>query len=340
MLLLLIFGILQMLHLVLAEGDGAQWTYTGPRGQNHWSDSYPVCSGKAQSPINIETSCVIYDASLQPLKSHGYREPEDSTFLLRNDGHTVKVYLPPSMGLRLPNNYTTTQLHLHWGNSDIKGGAEHQLHVVHYNSDDYGSAEEAKDQPEGLAVLGVLIEVGEGPNLSYDSILSYLENIKYPGQEVSIPSFNVRNLLPDQLDQYYRYRGSLTTPPCYESVLWTVFNQKVQIAESQLIKLQHAVYSTGANPVPVPLQNNFRNLQSLNNRLVYSSFPVGALCVYSAGEIVAIASGTTLGLLGLSLSIYFLLKRIRAQRKDNVVVFKSSPGAPEMSNLASDTQQP
>nr|XP_033780362.1 carbonic anhydrase 14 isoform X2 [Geotrypetes seraphini] len=289
-----IFSTFQMLLLVLAEGNGAQWTYTGPQGQNHWLDSYPVCGGKAQSPINIETNFVMYDASLQPITSRGYGEPEDATFLLHNDGHTAKVYLPPSMGLGgLPNNYTAAQLHLHWGNGDIQGGAEHQLngkafsaelHVVHYNSDDYSSMEEAKDQAEGLAVLGVLIEVGDEPNLSYDSILSYLENIKYAGQEVSIPSFNVRNLLPDQLDQYYRYRGSLTTPPCYESVLWTVFSHKVQISESQLLKLQHTVYSTGTKPVPVPLLNNFRNLQPLNHRPVYSSFPVVAITVQNDKE--------------------------------------------------------
>lgn len=34
-----------------------------------------------------------------------------------------------------------------------------QLHIVHYDSDSYGSLSEAAQRPQGLAVLGILIEV-------------------------------------------------------------------------------------------------------------------------------------------------------------------------------------
>ncbi|XP_029437664.1 carbonic anhydrase 14 isoform X8 [Rhinatrema bivittatum] len=206
-----------------------------------------------------------------------------------------------------------------------------QLHVVHYNSEDYSSAKEARDQPDGLAVLGVLIEVAEEPNPAYDHILNYLKNIKYAGQEISIPSFDVQYLLPDQLDQYYRYRGSLTTPPCYESVLWTVFYQKVQISTAQLSKLQHTLYSSRAEKSPVTLENNFRRLQPLNNRTVYSTFPLGPPFTYSTGEIAAIVVGTVLALVGLVLGLYFLVKRSRTQKQQGqkVVVFKSSASCSE-----------
>lgn len=35
-----------------------------------------------------------------------------------------------------------------------------QLHIVHYNSANYSSFEEAKDKPQGLAVLAFLYTVG------------------------------------------------------------------------------------------------------------------------------------------------------------------------------------
>jgi len=45
-----------------------------------------------------------------------------------------------------------------------------QLHIVHYNSADYSSFEEAKDKPNGLAVLAFLYVVGLTPGkLSNDS---------------------------------------------------------------------------------------------------------------------------------------------------------------------------
>jgi len=41
------------------------------------------------------------------------------------------------------------------------------------------------------------------------------------------------SLLPDS-GTYYRYYGSLTTPPCYETVLWTVYQQPVVISKRQV----------------------------------------------------------------------------------------------------------
>ena len=36
---------------------------------------------------------------------------------------------------------------------------------------------------------------------------------------------------------YYRYMGSLTTPPCSEGVIWNVFAGKVNISKTQVLIL-------------------------------------------------------------------------------------------------------
>lgn len=46
---------------------------------------------------------------------------------------------------------------------------------------------------------------------------------------------------PDVADRFYKYRGSLTTPGCYESVTWFVMNNHPQITETEV---SNAVYST------------------------------------------------------------------------------------------------
>ncbi|XP_067425542.1 carbonic anhydrase 14 [Emydura macquarii macquarii] len=334
MLLTLIF--LQGFSHVLAANHGSHWTYAGPHGKEHWSDSYPDCSRQAQSPIDIQTKSVQHDPALPPVEPQGYQSPGDGAFTLLNNGHTVQMSLPQTMFLRgLPQTYVAVQLHFHWGSRGHAGGSEHlvngesfpaELHVVHYNADSYANITEAKRQADGLAVLGIFIEVGDVANPAYDNILNQLKNIQYAGQKVSIPPFNVRELLPRQLGRYFRYNGSLTTPPCFESVLWTVFHQRVQISASQLERLQGGLYSTKAeNSSPVPLADNYRAPQLLHERLVFSSFPVGP-SAYSAGEIVAIVFGTLFVCLSIFLTFYFVVKRARAKRirEQKDVVFKSS----------------
>lgn len=62
-------------------------------------------------------------------------------------------------------------------------------------------------------------------------------------QDAVVPGFNVRDLLPDRLDDYYRYEGSLTTPPCYPSVLWTVFRKPVEVSAEQASSIKHKIHS-------------------------------------------------------------------------------------------------
>lgn len=56
-------------------------------------------------------------------------------------------------------------------------------------------------------------------------------------QKVYIPAFEIRLLLPKDLGRFYRYNGSLTTPPCYQSVIWTLFHERVQISKAQVIMI-------------------------------------------------------------------------------------------------------
>jgi len=51
----------------------------------------------------------------------------------------------------------------------------------------------------------------------------------------SIAKFPLEDLLPSDKEKYFRYNGSLTTPPCYQSVIWTVFQEPVSISENQVI---------------------------------------------------------------------------------------------------------
>ncbi|NWV29182.1 CAH14 anhydrase, partial [Origma solitaria] len=318
----------------------------GPHGQQHWHEEHPECGGRAQSPIDIVTARAQPDLSLPPLQPEGYEHLESPHLTLANNGHTAVLALPPSLRLQgLPHSFTAVQLHFHWGRPGHAAGAEHlldghrapaEMHVVHFDAERFADASVAQHHPGGLAVLGVLLEVGDDPHPAYDNILRHLGSIRYAGeggggmgrwrgdpkfpswhpqllpstgQTVAIPAFSIRDLLPTHLNRYYQYNGSLTTPPCFQSVLWTLFPQPVHISRAQLEQLQGSLYSTEeAEPEePHLLVDNFRAPQELNQRLVLSSFPRGEW----EGEVIAIIFGAVAGCVGLFLAVHFGAKRMR-----------------------------
>ncbi|XP_045151582.1 carbonic anhydrase 14 isoform X5 [Echinops telfairi] len=251
----------------------------------------------------------------------------------------TQLSLPPSLYLEgFPRRYVTAQLHLHWGQQGSPGGSEHQinseataaeLHIVHYDSDSYATLSEAADKPHGLAVLGILIEVGETKNSAYEHILSHLHEIRHKDQKTSVPPFNLRELLPPQMGQFFRYNGSLTTPPCYQSVLWTVFNQRVQISRDQLKKLQETLFST-EDPSELLAQNH-RAPQPLNQRKVLASFIQEGTAEFTTGEMLGLGVGILVGCLCLLLAVYLIARKIRKKRLRNQksVVFTSARAATE-----------
>jgi len=96
----------------------------------------------------------------------------------------------------LPRKYVAAQLHLHWGETGSLGGSEHQinseataaeLHIVHYDSDSYDSLSEAAPKPQGLAVLGILIEASEQPTLTVYSMCERLTPNTDSSPTLSLP---------------------------------------------------------------------------------------------------------------------------------------------------------
>ncbi|XP_056908677.1 carbonic anhydrase 12 isoform X3 [Takifugu flavidus] len=283
---LLSFSSIALLQLsFITARHGTKWTYAGPEGQDHWDENYPYCGGAFQSPININSELMRFDPTLRPINVRNYNLSPNEQLTFGNNGHSVQLSLPSKMYISgLPHYYSAAQLHFHWGSSSKPMGSEHlvnnkqyaaEMHIVHYNSDKYPNISMAVDKSDGLAVLGVLIEVGEF-NPAFEQFLKFLNGIKYRDQKVQVPGFNIRSLLPTQLNEYYRYDGSLTTPPCYPSVLWTVFRNPVTLSHEQYMALATTLFSSHAqDSVSVMLNSNYRKPQPMDSRIVLVSFKEG-----------------------------------------------------------------
>ncbi|WP_411027481.1 carbonic anhydrase family protein [Salmonella sp. s54925] len=79
-------------------------------------------------------------------------------------------------------------------------------------------------------------------------------------------SFKLTPLLGSgrQRRRFYRYGGSLTTPPCYQTVVWTIMYHPVTISERQLNQFRKLKNAHGEH-----LVNNFRPTQAINRRIIY-----------------------------------------------------------------------
>ncbi|XP_067358859.1 carbonic anhydrase 12 isoform X2 [Channa argus] len=312
-----------LLQLTFYSGlYGAKWMYSGPEGEHHWSKHYPYCGGAFQSPIDIKSELLRFDPTLRPIEVQNYNLSPNEQLTLGNNGHSVQISLPPKMYISsLSHRYTAAQLHFHWGSSSRPVGSEHmvnskqyaaEMHVVHFNSDKYHNMSVAVDKSDGLAVLGVLIEIGEF-NPAFENFLKFINGIKYRGQKVQLPGFNIKALLPARLDEYYRYDGSLTTPPCYPSVLWTVFRNYITISQKQFLDLSTALYSSHAQDLThVPLNGNYRKSQLVDSRVVLVSFKEAELSWKNTGFLVSMLMGSLLGLVFTVSLICCLLRRKRS----------------------------
>ncbi|XP_041063004.1 carbonic anhydrase 6 [Carcharodon carcharias] len=197
-----------------------------------------------------------------------------------NNGHSVAINLPPTMFISkgLLHRYTAVQMHFHWGALDPESsGSEHtidgiryvaELHIVHYNSDKYRNFSEASDKADGLAVLAFFYEDGHFENTYYSDFISSLSKIRYAGQVTEIQPIDISTMLPDNLSNFYRYSGSLTTPPCFETISWTIFDTPIVLSSNQVRLLETSVLDWENKT----LRNDYRHTQPINDRVVEASF--------------------------------------------------------------------
>lgn len=266
---------------VFAGGVG-DWSYRKPEDASTWKYHFEHCAGHKQSPINIVPKETIFDAGLKDLAVNFEHSVSAS---LQNNGHTVQATFKTGKsnisGGYLESQFRAVQMHFHWGSVDSHG-SEHQvsghkypmeIHIVHFNAEKYPNISIAMKKQDGLAVLGILVEVGAtNENPVIKPIVDTLNATHFKGDTAFVSVLEPRKFLPQDIQQYYTYKGSLTTPGCYESVQWFVFNHTFKISFSQLESFRKLSEGTRQNTKNHNLEDNFRPVQPLYGRNVTRSF--------------------------------------------------------------------
>lgn len=199
--------------------------------------------GELQSPIDIsETQRVTYTPLLFRYRSQ-LLEAE-------NTGEVVRLISPPGSALVIRGQaYDLHEFSFRVpGEHHFNGrAAEAEIHLLH------------RDAQGSYLIVAIPLMSGERENRILERIIEYLP--LRPGERVRHRQVGINPLFLLPVDRsYYRYTGSLVTPPCTEPVLWVVFREPLEVSDEQIQRIARA---TGANARPV---------QSLNGRPVFSLF--------------------------------------------------------------------
>ncbi|KAI3696946.1 hypothetical protein L6452_29598 [Arctium lappa] len=218
-------------------------------GPNHWGEIHPewnMCNhGDLQSPIDLTHERVQTTSKLGKL-DRDYK-PANATFL--NRGHDMMLRWIGGAGHVHINGteYQLNQLHWHTPTEHTVNGRRFnlELHLVHESTDGK------------IAVIGIMYKIGRP-----DSLLSVLEPYlkvlaDTKGAETKVGIINPRDIKIGSR-KYYRYIGSLTTPPCTQNVIWTMVNKVRTASREQVHLIRKAVHDDA--------EVNARPVQAFNNR--------------------------------------------------------------------------
>ncbi len=223
-----------------APAPAAHWGYAPPEDPSRWADLSPdfkACrTGAHQSPIDLPKAGGPLEA---PALSFSY---QPFPLAIYNNGHAIQITAAGGSSISLgpgpDDRYELVQFHMHTpAEHKVAGqGYDMELHLVHKN---------AAGQ---LAVVGLLFQKGADNPLLAPITDHAPKEISKEGQAVRGIEVDVSKLLPAQLD-YYSYDGSLTAPPCSETVKWFVMTAVGTIGPGQLAKLEEAGHGPNARPV-------------------------------------------------------------------------------------------
>jgi len=232
----------------LPLAQATEWGYEGEIGPEFWgglSPDYVLCSeGQGQSPININSGFTT-EAELKKLRTR-----YDSAALnVQNNGHTIQVNMAPGSNIKTPNGrYSLLQFHFHFESEHTVDDTHAPLeaHFVHMNNDGE------------LVVLGVFISESH-ENSKNKALEIILVNAPH---DIAINELDVEleleDLLPDtEVEDYWHYNGSLTTPPCSQGVKWYVAKKHIHASVEQIEAMAALVHD-----------NNYRPTQPLNGRVI------------------------------------------------------------------------
>ncbi|XP_078507048.1 carbonic anhydrase-related protein 11 [Lissotriton helveticus] len=250
----------------------------GPAFWGLVNSAWNLCTiGKRQSPIDINTSEIVFDPFLPPLRLSLLKRKVSGT--LFNTGRHVSFrpdqHHPVNVsGGPLLYNHRLEEVRLHFGSEDGIG-SEHlvnkkpsaaEVQLIHFNEELYSNISEASRNPNGLAIISFLVNVANNSNPFLNRMLNResTTRISFKHEANILHDLSIEELYPENFG-FLTYQGSMTVPPCYETVTWIIIDRPLNITSMQVHSLR-LLSQSQPSEIFHSMSDNFRPVQPLFHR--------------------------------------------------------------------------
>lgn len=224
------------------------WSYTGDNGPPNWhrlSPANSVCrTGRSQSPIAIDGTDpaimhqLVTDYKVSPLN-------------LANNKQTLSMrYAEGSRLLIGAKRFNLVGFSFHTPGEHTVAGERFPASIQFHHQSFDGR----------MAIVETLVREGD-TNLAVQEIWDNMPLEAGQSNKTNKVLINARDLMPTD-KSYFRYMGSLTTPPCSEGVHWYVLKNPIELSRAQLDLLKGVTGGENARPI-----------QNRNNRMILDARP-------------------------------------------------------------------
>lgn len=249
-----------------SQQDDIYWNYDNP---NDWLKDFPCANGLCQSPIDINTTDTFPE--FYPRFEFSPNYFHNQLITVANNGQQITGTLKHQIdendcwfrGGGLTGRFHFVNFHLHWGRNN-RHGSDHELNGYRYPAEAHFVHKNYRTNL--TAVLAYFLNVSD-ENIGHDEPNQWDKFVQISSQLISkhdqiTSQFNFNHLMRIDSRSFYRYMGSLTSPPCTEGIIWTIFTDEIMIKDDSLNLLRQNIMRKAYRPVqPINGRTVFRNCQ-------------------------------------------------------------------------------